>query len=547
MSRIYTTKTPSLKATIADIRNLDAKKINLKGKDILEHIKENVPTIKHASDTRETVTENDLWGQYIETLEDGTVIVHDDWVTNTNADSSALDSSITKVENNKAYVGEDLFANIQSEKIKDGTNMFYRCTDLTTFTSDLSSSLTNGYRMFCFCSNLENFIFDLSSLTYGAEMFTGCSNLTKFTSDLSSLKIGSWMFRGCSNLTKFTSILSSLINGENMFYDCSNFTTFTSDLSSLTKGYYMFYGCKNLTSFTPDLSSLSDGKYMFQKCTNLTTFTSDLSSLITCWDMFNGCTNLTTFASDLNSLTDGWGMFNNCTNLTTFTGDLGSLIDGGKMFYKTKLTPQSVMFIVISINDIVTEKKLYTDGVIPYVTKDDETNRYSAPKGFMSDGAYLYTYDATNTNLLKESEVGRITIGINVSNNADTIQQQLKDFANEATFDSWEDLKQAFVNKGWTVTWQYGGTTDTIPDEFPNTYGLRGGERIIPCPIFAKLVEVEDKESAEYCTEDASTFYNIDWGHDVTNPQDFQQFDSLEDAMRTFNVFPKENIIVTEE
>ena len=542
MSRIYTTKTPSLKATIADVRNLDAKKINLKGKDILEHIKENVPTIKHASDTRETVTENDLWGQYIETLEDGTVIVHDDWVTNTNADSSALDSSITKVENNKAYVGEDLFANIQSEKIKDGTDMFYRCTNLTTFASDLSS-LTYAYRMFCFCSNLENFTSDLSSLTYGANMFTGCSNLTSFTSNLSSLKIGSWMFRGCSNLTKFTSILSSLINGENMFYDCSNFTTFTSDLSSLTKGYYMFCGCKNLTSFTPDLSSLTDGKYMFQKCTNLTTFTSDLSSLITCWDMFNGCTNLTTFASDLNSLTDGWGMFNNCTNLTTFTGDLGSLIDGGKMFYKTKLTPQSVMFIVISINDIVTEKKLYTDGVIPYVTKDNETNRYSAPKGFMSDGAYVYTYNATNTNLLKESEVGKITIGINVSNNADTIQQQLKDFANEATFDSWEDLKQTFVDKGWTVTWQYGGTTDTIPD----TYGLRGGERIIPCPIFAKLVEVEDKDHAEYCNEEGTKFYNIEWGHDVTNPQDFQQFDSLEDAMRAFNIFPKENIIVTEE
>jgi hypothetical protein len=36
MSRIYTTKTSSLKATIADVRNLDAKKLMLNGKNIEE-------------------------------------------------------------------------------------------------------------------------------------------------------------------------------------------------------------------------------------------------------------------------------------------------------------------------------------------------------------------------------------------------------------------------------------------------------------------------------------------------------------------------------
>ena len=51
--------------------------------------------------------------------------------------------------------------------------MFYSCSKLTTFTSDLSS-LTNGYRMFDYCRNLTTFTSDLSSLTNGYYMFYGC-------------------------------------------------------------------------------------------------------------------------------------------------------------------------------------------------------------------------------------------------------------------------------------------------------------------------------------------------------------------------------------
>ena len=84
MSKNYTTNITALKATTVDARALNAKRITLEGKDILDYIGENKTTVKHANDTRETVTENDLWGDWIETLEDGTVIVHDDWVTNPN-------------------------------------------------------------------------------------------------------------------------------------------------------------------------------------------------------------------------------------------------------------------------------------------------------------------------------------------------------------------------------------------------------------------------------------------------------------------------------
>ena len=280
---------------------------------------------------------------------------------------------------------------------------------------------------------------------------------------------------------------------------------------------------------------------MFNNCTALTSFTSDLSSLTNGINMFSWCNKLTTFTFDLSSLENGAFMFRICTKLTTFTSDLSSLINGYEMFVRTKLTPQSVMYIVDSIKDINAEKKLYQDGTIPYVTLAN--GEYSSTKGFMSDGTYVYTYNNPQpyTTAISASTVGTLTIGINVTNDANTIADQLQAFAEETACDSWEDLKQEFVNKGWDVTWQYGGTETSI------TYGLRGGEHIIPCPIYAQLIQVEDKDSAEYCTEDASSFYNIEWGHDVTNYDDFQHFDSLEDAMASWNVFPKENIISTEE
>ena len=169
-NNLYTTKTAALKATKADINNLNVKKLFLGGENILNIIKRATPTIKHANDTRETVTENDLWGQYIETTSDGTVIVHDDWVTNPNSSNSVgWNTSITKVEDNKAYVGDTLYANIQLEKIKDGSSMFSKCSALTSFSSDLPN-LTNGNCMFYGCSKLNSFSSDLSSLTNGCYM-----------------------------------------------------------------------------------------------------------------------------------------------------------------------------------------------------------------------------------------------------------------------------------------------------------------------------------------------------------------------------------------
>lgn len=78
----------------------------------------------------------------------------------------------------------------------------------------------------------------------GSNMFYQCSNLTSFSGDLSSLTDGTSMFNGCTNLSSFTSDLSSLTNCPNMFSYCSNLTSFNADLPSLIDGGSMFSGCK---------------------------------------------------------------------------------------------------------------------------------------------------------------------------------------------------------------------------------------------------------------------------------------------------------------
>ena len=234
----YTTKTAALKATVADIS-----KLKVKGKDV-------ATSVKHPNDTREVITENDLWGSWAEITKDGEIVFHNDEIMNPNkdlpsntcAEGMPWNSSITKIENNKAYIGDVMWANIQTERITENS----------------------GYdSIFRDCSNLISFNSDMSSLTTASLMFNNCSNLTSFKSDLSSLTHGSNMFWGCYNLTTFASDLSSLVDGSGMFYYCIDLTTFTSDLSSLTYGNVMFYECYGLTTFTSDLSSLTNGENMF--------------------------------------------------------------------------------------------------------------------------------------------------------------------------------------------------------------------------------------------------------------------------------------------
>lgn len=71
----------------------------------------------------------------------------------------------------------------------------------------------------------------------GMGLFFSCTNLTSFSSDLSSLTNGSLMFFGCTNLTSFNSNLSSLTNGISMFTNCKLDTASVQNIADTINTY----------------------------------------------------------------------------------------------------------------------------------------------------------------------------------------------------------------------------------------------------------------------------------------------------------------------
>jgi hypothetical protein len=65
----------NLSATYADVRKLDVKKINLKGKNILEYIKENTTVILDERGTKAN-DELDIWNSYVTKDWNGNVIIN---------------------------------------------------------------------------------------------------------------------------------------------------------------------------------------------------------------------------------------------------------------------------------------------------------------------------------------------------------------------------------------------------------------------------------------------------------------------------------------
>lgn len=85
-----------------------------------------------------------------------------------------------------------------------------------------------------------------------------------------------------------------------------------------------------------------------------------------------------------------------------------------------------------------------------------------------------------------------------------------------------EDVLAAIANaesKGWTMTVQWNGTPTT---QTSVTYGLRKP------PIYARMSEIEHPDSTKEQI--------LDWGHYVTNPEDYQEFSSVEEAREYFGL-----------
>lgn len=283
------------------------------------------------------------------------------------------------------------------------------------------------------------------------------------------------VFYNTSTLQKEEAHLETMFDGSGIMRDAISLTEWNTSLPNLINGNQMFRGCGALTKFSGNLDSLQKAGSMFQE-TRLSEFSVDLPALVDANSMFF-YSILKSFSGELPRLSNGNSMFSNSASLTSFKSALPSLTTGVNMFNGCKLDASSLMYIAETLPTV-----------------------------------------ETSTN---------ITIGLGVSS-----EEEMEEFAKAASFNSWDELKQLFINKNWTATFQYNGAPATAAtlDENGQTTGM---------PIYARLIEA-DEDSGEYISEENGKYYNIEWGHTVTNTANYTLFGTLLEAYGYFGVAPKE-------
>ena len=179
----------------------------------------------------------DIWKGAVIYDENGEITVQDLYVPDASQWKSEVGNVVTpqihKIVDEKAYNSYNVpLFNIQSQYIENGRGMFVQST-IVSFSGSLEK-LKVGEQMFGY-SKLEQWDVNMPLLWNGDTMFYNCSNLTTFKSDLTSLTSAWNMFNGCSllNEVEITS-LENLTDGSNMFKNCNlSYSSFVDILSKL--------------------------------------------------------------------------------------------------------------------------------------------------------------------------------------------------------------------------------------------------------------------------------------------------------------------------
>jgi hypothetical protein len=137
------------------------------------------PSVSESAELPVPLTKYDIWSEVPFVGNDGILSLKNLFIPDASFWNSKIykpnNLTITKVENDKAYNVDSFVCNIQSEKIENGSRLFYNCHKLVTFNSDLSS-LSNGYLMFFNCNldaiSVEKILTTIPTYTSGVHELT---------------------------------------------------------------------------------------------------------------------------------------------------------------------------------------------------------------------------------------------------------------------------------------------------------------------------------------------------------------------------------------
>lgn len=266
-----------------------------------------------------------------------------------------------------------------------------------------------------------------------------------------------------------------------------------------------YAACKNYSdmqavnpNFRTDLTS--DGEWVYP-LTSLTSSTNVLSSnnslkkanlympSISGWaagSALSSCNNLTEAYVYAPNIAGIEGTFYNCPKLKKVSGELKSVIVGHSAFLNSPIEILEIEFSKLDrAEKFAMSTKGNTSASAPRLNKESALRVLNGIPSFTS-GSHP------------------IALGIHVDHQND------------------EEVLEAIANaeaKGWTLTVQWNGTPTT---QASVTYGLRKP------PIYARVDELEHF--------DGTIERVLNWGHYVTNPEDYQEFSSLEEAYEHFGL-----------
>ena len=131
------------------------------------------------------------------------------------------------------YKGWDLYVNNSNATSNYTLPKYAGCTTRASIVAKNSNYKTNDIVNGVWAEHLPDLEVGLNDVDGG--LFYDCTNLTSFSADLSSMTNGSLMFFGCTNLTSFKSNLSSLTYGISMFYNCKLDTASVQNIADTIK------------------------------------------------------------------------------------------------------------------------------------------------------------------------------------------------------------------------------------------------------------------------------------------------------------------------
>ena len=238
---------------------------------------------------------------------------------------------------------------LNTSKVKSMSQTFRYCNSLVTIPLLDTSSVTDMQDMFDSCSSLKTIpLLDTSKVNNFGEIFSNCFSLKSLPLlDTSSATKMSYSFNNCYSLLTIPR------------FNTSNVT----DMSA------MFKGCGALLEIPLlDTSSVTNMNSMFSACSSLKTIPLlDTSKVYNFGSMFSSCINLESLPLlDFSSATYISGVFSGCNLLTTVEGFLNL----GKSYLTTqsanyysyklelqtspKLTETSIINILNNLYDIKT-------------------------------------------------------------------------------------------------------------------------------------------------------------------------------------------------